>query len=359
MSKRGNNIYHRADGRWEGRYYYKGTGKYKSVYGKTMTEAKEKLDKLRKEAFTPSRKCHYLVSDIMQMWLENRKSHIKESSFASYQNKIQKHIMPYFGRLKYSALTAEMLENFIAEKTSQGLSSKYVGDMVIIMKSAAKWAEINHSFLNQVRNVELPKAVKKETETFSSSEQKALFQTLNHSQNPTAVGIKLAIYTGIRIGELCALQWKDIDFERGVLKVTKTVQRISHSTNQSKSAVMITAPKSDTSVREIPLPVFVLDELRRIKRTDNAYIVSGSEKIIEPRCFTNRYKSVLKKVGVPSKKFHSLRHTFATNALQQGFDVKTLSEILGHSGANVTMRVYLHTSMERKTACMNLVQKIA
>jgi integrase len=182
---------------------------------------------------------------------------------------------------------------------------------------------------------------------------------LNHSQNATSIGIRLAIYTGVRIGELCALQWKDIDFERGVLKVTKTVQRISHLTDKRKSAVMITAPKSDTSVREIPLPVFVLDELRRIRGFDNAYIVSGSEKIIEPRCFTNRYKSVLKKAGVPSKKFHSLRHTFATNALQQGFDVKTLSEILGHSGANVTMRVYLHTSMERKTACMSLVKEIA
>ena len=155
------------------------------------------------------------------------------------------------------------------------------------------------------------------------------------------------------------MQWKDIDFERGVLKVTKTVQRISHSTDKRKSAVMITAPKSDTSVREIPLPAFVLDELFRIKGSNNAYIVSGSEKVTEPRCFTNRYKSVLKKAGVPSKKFHSLRHTFATNALQQGFDVKTLSEILGHSGANVTMKVYLHTSMERKTACMNLVKEIA
>ncbi|MBR7085672.1 MAG: site-specific integrase [Oscillospiraceae bacterium] len=357
--KRGNNIYHRADGRWEGRYYYKGTGKYKSVYGKTMTEAKEKLDKLRNEAFTPSRNCHYLVSDIMQMWLENRRTHIKESSFASYQNKIHKHILPYFSQLKYSALTAEILEKFIADKKAIGLSAKYVSDMVIVIKSVAKWAETAHNFLNQVRNVELPKAVKKETETFSSSEQKALFQTLTGSSEPTVTGIKLAVYTGVRIGELCALQWKDIDFERGVLKVTKTVQRISHLTDKRKSAVMITAPKSDTSVREIPLPVFVLDELRRIKGFDNAYIVSGSEKIIEPRCFTNRYKSVLKKAGVPSKKFHSLRHTFATNALQQGFDVKTLSEILGHSGANVTMKVYLHTSIERKTACMNLVKEIA
>ena len=357
--KRGNNIYHRADGRWEGRYYYKGTGKYKSVYGKTMTEAKEKLDKLRNEAFTPSRNCHYLVSDIMQMWLENCRNHIKESSFASYQNKISKHILPYFSQLKYSALTAEMLEKFIADKISQGLSAKYVGDMVIMIKSVAKWAETAHNFLNQVINVELPKAVKKETETFSSSEQKALFQTLNGSSEPTVTGIKLAVYTGVRIGELCALQWKDIDFEHGVLKVTKTVQRISHSTDKSKSAVMITSPKSETSVREIPLPVFILNELCQVRKNDSDYIISGSEKVVEPRCFTNRYKSVLKKAGVPSKKFHSLRHTFATNALQQGFDVKTLSEILGHSGANVTMRVYLHTSMERKTACMNLVQEIA
>ena len=122
---------------------------------------------------------------------------------------------------------------------------------------------------------------------------------------------------------------------------------------------MITAPKSDTSIREISLPAFILNELCQVRKNDSDYIISGSEKVVEPRCFTNRYKSVLKKAGVPSKKFHSLRHTFATNALQQGFDVKILSEILGHSGANVTMRVYLHTSMERKTACINLVQEIA
>ena len=359
MPKRGNNVYHRADGRWEGRYYYKGTGKYRSVYGKTMTEAREKLDRIRNEVFTPSKKCYFSVNDIMNMWLENRRNHIKESSLASYKNKIDKHILTYFNGLKYSALTADMLEKFISDKKNNGLSAKYIADMVIMIKSVAKWAETTHNFLNQVRNVELPKVIKKETETFSDYEQKALFHTLNNVQNFTTTGIKLAVYTGIRIGELCALQWKDIDFEHGILKVTKTVQRIGKSADKRKSAVMITPPKSETSVREIPLPDFVLNELRQVRTNDGDYIVSGSENIIEPRCFTNRYKSVLKKAGIPSRKFHSLRHTFATNALQQGFDVKTLSEILGHSGANVTMRVYLHTSMERKTACMSLVKEIA
>ena len=119
MPKRGNNIYRRTDGRWEGRYYYKGTGKYRSVYGKTMTEAREKLDKLRNEVFTPSRSCHFLISDIMGMWLESRKSHIKESSFASYKNKLNKHIVPYYNGIGYSSLTAEMLEKFITDKTAE------------------------------------------------------------------------------------------------------------------------------------------------------------------------------------------------------------------------------------------------
>lgn len=260
-----------------------------------MTEAREKLDKLRNEAFVPSRSCHYLVGDIMQMWLESRRTHIKESSLASYRSKIEKHILTYFSGVKYSAVTAEMLEEFISDKTSSGLSGKYIEDIVIMMKSAAKWAETTHCFLNQIRNVQLPKAMKKETETFSDSEQKALLHAIHSNTEPTATGIRLAIYTGIKIGELCALQWKDIDFEQGVLRVTKTVQRISQSADKSKTAVMITAPKSDTSVREIPLPAFVLNELRSNRGNDNAYIISGSEKVTEPRCFTNRYKSILKK----------------------------------------------------------------
>lgn len=358
MPKRGNNIYRRADGRWEGRLYYKGTGKYRSVYGKTMTEAREKLNRLKNEAFTPSRNCHFLVSDIMGMWLESRKSHIKESSYASYKNKLDKHINSFFIGICYSALTAEMLETFITQKTSEGLSGKYVADIVIMIKSAARWAESTHNYLNQVKNVQLPKIVRHETEALTNQEQSQLINYLHGNTDPTAISIKLAIYTGLRIGELCALQWADIDMRNGILKVSKTVQRISTHNEKSKTIVKITAPKSDTSVREIPLPAFLMSELEAVKGKDNDFIVSGSDNLIEPRSFTNRYKSVLKKAGLSSRKFHSIRHTFATNALQQGFDVKTLSEILGHSEANVTMRVYLHSSMERKIACMNLLSAI-
>lgn len=168
----------------------------------------------------------------------------------------------------------------------------------------------------------------------------------------------LTLFTGMRIGETCALKWADIDFDGKVLHVTKTVQRIATYGTESRSAVKITAPKSESSVRDIPLPDFLMDMLREYRGKDTEYILSGTEKVVEPRCFSNRYKALLKKADVPSRKFHSLRHTFAVNALHQSFDIKTLSELLDHSNANITMSVYLHSSMERKSTCMDRLQAL-
>ncbi len=109
MARRGNNIYHRKDGRWEGRYYCKSTRKYKSVYGKTYTETKEKLDRIRNEVLVPSARCNLLFADIMKMWLESRRSRIKESSYASYRNKLEHQIIPYFGNLQYSRLDLDTI----------------------------------------------------------------------------------------------------------------------------------------------------------------------------------------------------------------------------------------------------------
>lgn len=356
MARKGNNIYYRADGRWEGRYYCKGSHKYKSVYGKSYTETKEKLDKLRNKALVPSTRCVLLASDIMKMWLESRRSAIKESSYASYRHKLEKQIIPYLGELKYNRLDLSHINAFIADKLSEGLSAKYISDMVIMIKSAAKWAEITHNYANQVRNAELPKNKTKETAVFSLNDQKKLLNTIQNNSDNTACGVMLTMFTGLRIGELCALKWGDIDFQEKIMHVNKTVQRMSIFGTKSKTAVKVTAPKSASSVREIPLPDFLIEMLSGYKGTDKEYIVSGNTNLCEPRCFTNRYKALLKKADVPSLKFHSLRHTFATNALQQSFDVKTLSELLGHANANITMRVYVHTSMERKSACMNRLQ---
>lgn len=358
MAKRGINIYHRADGRWEGRCYVKGSKEYKSIYGKSYSEAKQKLEKLRSEVLVPSTRCSLLVVDILKMWIESRRTEIKESSYAGYRHKLEKHLMPYFSIMKYNRLERSVVNSFISAKRSEGLSSKYISDMVIMMKAAARWAENTYNYANLIKNVELPKKRRSETAVFTPAEQKKIIYTINIEHSNSGCGVLLSLFTGLRIGEVCALKWSDIDFQNKMLHVTKTIQRICIFGTESKSTVKITSPKSETSVRDIPLPDFLINILRTYRSNDNEYILSGSEKPIEPRCFSNRYKALLKKAEVPSHKFHSLRHTFAVNALHQNFDIKTLSELLGHSSANITLSVYLHSSMERKSICMNRLQAL-
>jgi len=359
MAKRGNNIYHRADGRWEGRYYCKGSHKYRSVYGKSYTEAKEKLDKLRSEVLVPSARCILLVSDIMKMWLEAHKPSIKESSYAVYRHKLEKHIIPYFEKMKYNRLDLGEISKFVTDKLSDGLSAKYISDMVIMIKGAAKWAEITHNYADLIKDADLPKKKIKETAVFTQEEQKKIITTAKKEHTNTSCGVVLTMFTGMRIGEACALKWADIDFNNKVLHISKTVQRMHIYGAERKTVVKVTTPKSETSVRDIPLPDFIMDMLREFRGNDNEYILSGTEQFVEPRTLENRYKAMLKRAGVAVRKYHVLRHTFAVMGLEQNFDIKTLSEILGHSNAVVTLKVYAHSSMERKSACMNRLQALA
>ena len=173
----------------------------------------------------------------------------------------------------------------------------------------------------------------------------------------TGLGILISLYMGLRIGELCGLTWADIDIKNRVLYVRRTVQRIcSCNSDGKKTKIVISAPKSDTSFREIAIPEFLAEYLTAFKGDDDCYILSGSEKIVEPHAYQYRYKKVLSESNSGDHTYHRLRHTFATNCIESGFDVKTLSEILGHSSADITLNRYVHSSMDRKSACMNLLK---
>lgn len=174
--------------------------------------------------------------------------------------------------------------------------------------------------------------------------------------NPGSLGILLSLYTGLRIGEICGLKWKDIDFTQNVLTVSRTVQRIQ---TVSGSKLTVTSPKTASARRSIPIPFYIIKLLRRFAGTGEVFVLSGTEQPVEPRTMQNRFHAILKKAGLPSINYHSLRHMFATNSLQAGFDVKTLSEILGHASVETTLRAYVHSSMERKAVCMNLLIKKA
>ena len=165
------------------------------------------------------------------------------------------------------------------------------------------------------------------------------------------------MFTGIRIGELCSLKWSDIDLEKNILTVSKTMQRIKKLDGNTATKILIDSPKSKSSVRKIPLPEFIADILKKLRGNSDDYVLTGKKLYAEPRTMQYRFSAILKKLSLPKVNFHALRHAFATNCIALGFDVKTLSEILGHSSVEITLNRYVHSSMDRKRACMEVLNR--
>lgn len=360
MARRGENIYRRKDGRWEGRYKtgYNDVGKakYRSVYGHSYAEVKAKLTPL-KAAPTVTISCNLTVKELFEEWLSAVKLRSKPSTYANYRMKVDKHILPEFGGLRYDMLTVQMLHSFIEGKLQSGLSAKYVADIVVVFKTMAKYIAKVHNFRNPIADVVLPKVSKREMRLLDCSQQKILCSYLMNNLNLTTICVLLSLYAGLRIGEVCGLMWSDVDLEKSILTVRRTVQRINlggHST-----MLNIGPPKSNSSMRVIPIPMFLTDILRKFKGTGDTYILSGTTTVIEPRTLQRRFKSILKKADLPSINYHSLRHIFATNCLRIGFDIKTLAEILGHAHVETLLNMYVHSSMERKKECMKLLKLAA
>lgn len=358
MAKRGLNIYKRKDGRWEGRYKngYTSDGKikYSSIYGKSYTAVREQLEKKRAEILNNSVcRCKCTVGEIVENWLADISNKIKESTLANYTMKLKKHILPCYAGVKYERLTADDLNTFICKKISERLSEKYVSDIVVLLKSVAKFAKKRYGYVNKIEYVTLPKINNySERKLLSDTEQEHFKRTLLKEPTNSNIGMLLAAATGIRIGELCALKWENIDLDKSIITVKHTVQRIMKK--NGGTMLTVTPPKSRSSVREIPLPSFIIPYLRNIKIDDDCFMLSGNTKIVEPRTMQYRFKSVLKQASLPDVNFHALRHMFATNCAAVGFDIKTLSEILGHSSVQVTLNRYVHSSIERKKNCMKL-----
>lgn len=359
MPRKGRNIYKRKDGRWEARVYYKRTTKYRSVYGKSYKEALDKQYALRRSMGVDEH-TDILFMTAVEQWYAEKCLYIKQSSIASYRMRIRGHIKPYFGSVFYSEVDLPMISTFVRQKYAEGLSYRYIGTMVMIIKSAAERAADIYGYKNNIKKFKLPPQRTSEPKLLTEDEQSCLRSYLAKQEDDISFGILLAMFTGLRIGELCALKWSDIDGKSGEMKITKTLQRIAVSENGScaKTALVTDPPKTKTSARVIPLPRFLLKAAETHRRGENCFLLSGSETPIEPRRLTYCFKKLLDGLGLPDVKFHSLRHAFATNCLRLNFDIKTLSEILGHSGANITMRVYLHSSSEQKRTCMEKLKKL-
>ena len=362
------NIYKRKDGRYEGRiplgYDDKCKIKYRYLYAKSLSEIKEKMLCAYADSGSPERiTCDKTFKELCEEWLASAKLRVKHSSYCCYEKLINKHIIPYFGNIGYGELSTPIINEFSEHKLKfgkvngfGGLSAKSVHDILVVMRSVAKYAERGYGYRNPMRNISMPKSESKEAEVFDKDERYRLQNYLQNNLTESNLGILLTMYSGLRIGELCALTWNDIDFENGVVRVSKALQRVPDKSDKEKTALIVTSPKSKTSVRDIPLPAFVLDILKQNRRS--GYVLSGTNKPVEPRTMQNRFKAVLKDCGVRGANFHLLRHTYATVCIESGFDAKTVSELLGQPSVNITLNRYVHSSVEMKkkyVAGLNLV----
>jgi Site-specific recombinase XerD len=353
MARNGKNIYRRKDGRCEGRIYYDGR-KYKSVYGRTYKEVYEKMIKLRCEMNMPC-KSDYYFNTLAEMWLEDRKSTVKSGTVVSYKTKLDKHILPYFKEVFASKLNNKALSAFVAVKRAEGLSDKYISDMLAIIKSVMAWAEERYSVDNTIKRFKNIRFKTKEPKLLTDTEQAQLCRHLYEKSDGISISLLVEMHTGLRIGELCALKWKDIDLENQLITVNKSVQRLPNETT-GKSEITITSTKTTTSDRLIPISSFLLDKLKQAQKADDCYLLSETPKIIEPRLLRNKFKTQLSEAGVANIKFHSLRHGFATQCIRRSVDIKTISELLGHANMEITMKTYIHSNMQRKREC---VEKLA
>ncbi len=306
----------------------------------------------------------YKYKDILILWLEQKKD-IKIQSQLRYEEIINKYIIDLLGNLYLQDINKKIIIEAINDYKTRNLSLSVIRTIIYIIKSSLKYAYEEH-YMDYINLNDLK--IKNDLKTiyiFSKEEQNILVNYLQNNINIRKVCLLLCIYTGLRIGEICGLKWEDIDFNHNSLIVKRTIERIknknnNNNNNKSKTILIASTPKSDTSNRVIPIPMFLIGYLKSFQGDRDNYLLSQSHKLYDPRYFEEFYKGVIRKCDIQYINFHTLRHTFATRAIEAQMDIKTLSEILGHSSIEITLKLYVHPSFElKKQAIENLVEFMA
>lgn len=308
-----------------------------------------------------------LYKDWIYTWLIEKKDYIKESTYANYSNNIFNHIIPKLGNYTLNEINHRIIQDFLLElfksgrkDNTGGLSEKTIKDITIIVKGSIKKG-INEG---KIKHIELsfnyPKDNKeKSIYILTKHEQNKITNYVLDNANTKNIGFLISLYSGIRIGELCALQWKDIDFKNYKLIISKTIQRVYiKDKDKNISKVIITTPKTKNANREIPINKDFMELLKPLKTDKDNYILSNNDKYIEPRTYRKYFNKILNDLKIKHFNFHSLRHTFATNCISLGCDYKTVSELLGHANVNITLNLYVHPRYSQKKKCIDLVSKV-
>ena len=288
------------------------------------------------------------IKEIIDLWKREKLKYVKQSTYSTYVVLIDKHIEPFFG--EKTEILEKDVQEFVFKKLNDNLSQKSIKDMIMILRMIIKYGVKYKMIPYQEIDVVFPtEREKKELEVLSISDQKKIINYVKTNLTFKNLGIYICLCTGLRIGEICALTWNDIDVEQGTLIVGKTIQR-TYNYEKNCTEIIVDAPKTINSYREIPLTSDLVKVLKPLKRVMNGdyYIISNDVRPIEPRTYRNYYKKFLENLNIPFIKFHGLRHSFATRCIEGNCDYKTVSVILGHSNITTTMNLYVHPNMEQK-----------
>lgn len=292
------------------------------------------------------------LDTLAREWLSSLKNRLKPSTLSAYGVLLRAHIIPYFGDKSTDDITREDVESFFALK-SQNLAAATLSNISAVLRSLLKYGGARNAEWELPRGHDAAQARVLDKKQKNTLEQYLIYNI--YSGDCESAALLLCLYTGLRIGELCALRWGDISLEAETVAICRTVQRIYEG---ERTKVVFGAPKSRDSCRVIPLPSFIADMLTPFRRDDSFYVLTGSRSFMEPRTLQNHFKKLLRDCGLPDINFHAIRHTFATGCVEIGFDPKTLCSILGHADVSTTLNTYVHPSMAAKRAMMDRLSQM-
>lgn len=313
---------------------------------------------------------NWLFKDIAEEWLQSKEKFVKESTYVTYMAHLKNHLLPAFSKLECIEIDQKVIQEYAlyllseaGRKDGKGkLSDKTAKEIILVLKSCMKYAESRGYIPHKEMTIQYPaQKTRTQMKIFTKDERRKMTDVILQKPNTKNIGILISLYTGIRIGELCALKWSDIDMQEKVIHITKTLQRIYYrdSDNRGITKIIITTPKTITSVRDIPISTMLLRLLEKVKpENTDFYLLTNHKKYTEPRTYREFYSKFLDEINVRKLKFHSLRHTFASTCIELGIDYKTVSELLGHSNINTTFNLYVHPSMEQKRAALEQLESI-
>lgn len=299
------------------------------------------------------------ISEIVKLWREDKKQYIKKSSYAAYMLLIENHLLPVFGDCE--VIEEAGVQAFVLKKLEQGLSQKTIKDMLIVLKMILKFGAKNKWMEHNQFDIQYPtQRENPQLEVLSRTNQKKIMNYIQAHFTFRNLGVYICLSSGMRIGEICALTWDDIDVNTGIVSVRRTIQRIyTVEDGVRKTELVLDTPKTKNSIRDIPISRDLLKILKPIKKVVNNsfFVLTNDAKPTEPRTYRSYYEIFMKELDIPKLKFHGLRHSFATRCIESNCDYKTVSVLLGHSNISTTLNLYVHPNMEQKKKAIEQMLK--